>query len=259
MSRKKNFNKILVGFSLFFICSCTANYDYSRIKVIKVIDGDTIKLENGETLRYIGIDTPEIKIKQNGRFAYRPQPFALEAKKFNEKLVKNKIIRIEFDVEKTDKYKRLLGYCFVGNTLVNEKLVEEGFAVIYTFPPNVKYVEALVKAQENARKNAKGMWGVYKTISADNAVSSLNQIRTVKGKVTAAKRTKQGLALYFGASRFKLTIFNNALKYFHDKNIDPFIFYNGKTVEASGRIRGYNKSAQIIVSSPSEISIINEE
>jgi len=259
VNRKKIFNKILAGFSLVFICSCSANYDYSRIKVVKVIDGDTIKLENGETLRYIGIDTPEIKIKQNGRFAYKPQPFSLEAKKLNEKLVKNKIVRIEFDVEKTDKYKRLLGYCFVGDTLVNKKLVEEGFAVIYTFPPNVKYVEALVNAQENARKNAKGMWGVYKTISADNAASCINQIRTVKGRVTAVKRTKQGLTLYFGASHFRLTIFNNALKYFYDKNIDPFIFYNDKTVEASGRIRGYNKSAQIIVSSPSEISIVDME
>jgi len=259
VNSKKTLNKILVGFSLIFICSCTTNYDYSRIRVAKVIDGDTVRLENGETLRYIGIDTPEIKIKQNGRFSYKPQPFALEAKKLNENLVRNKIVRIEFDVEKTDKYKRLLGYCFVGNTLVNAKLLEEGFAVIYTFPPNVKYVEALVNSQENARKNAKGMWGIYETISANNAVSYINQIRTVKGRVTTAKHTKQGLTLYFGASHFRLIIFNNALKYFSDRNIDPFNFYNGKIVEASGRIRGYNKTAQIIVSSPSEISIADEE
>jgi len=258
VNSKKNLNKILACLFLVFLCSCTTNYDYSHIKVINVIDGDTVKLENGETLRYIGIDTPEIKIKQNGRFSYKPQPFALEAKRLNERLVKNKMVHIEFDVEKTDRYKRLLGYCFVDNTLVNAKLVEEGFAVIYTFPPNVKYVETLVNAQKNARKNAKGMWGIYETVSAYNAVNYINQIRTVKGRVTTAKHTKQGLTLGFAAARFKLVIFNNALKYFHDSNIDPSNFYNGKIVEASGRIRRYNKHAQIIVSSPSEISIVGE-
>lgn len=262
MSSKKILNKILAAFSLIFLCSCTTNYDYSHIKVTKVIDGDTVKLENGETLRYIGIDTPEIKIKQNGHFLYKPQPFALEAKKLNEKLVKNKIVRIEFDVEKTDKYKRLLGYCFIKDTLINAKLVEEGFAVTYTFPPNVKYTDIFVASQKTARQNLKGMWGVYETVPSDKAISYTNQIRTVKGKVSGCRRTKHGLLLSFGPGQkapFKIMIYNNAFKYFHEKNIDPLNFYTGKTVEVSGRIRGYNKSAQIIVSSPSEISIINEE
>ncbi|MDD4954879.1 MAG: thermonuclease family protein [Candidatus Omnitrophica bacterium] len=253
------FKNLVVGIFLVFICSCVKNYDYSHIRITKIIDGDTVRLENGETLRYIGIDTPEIKIKRNGRFSYRPQPFALDAKKLNEKLVKDKIVRVEFDVEKTDRYNRLLGYCFIANTMVNAKLVEEGFAVIYTFPPNVKYVGTFVNAQKNARKNAKGMWGVYKTINPDDALACTNQIRTVKGKVSGAKHTKRGLVLDFGTSHFKIVIYNNAIKYFSDKGIDPFSFYKGKTMEVSGRIRGYNKNAQIIVSYPEEITIIYEE
>lgn len=261
MNKLKLPNYILSGALAILFCSCNTNYDYSRIRVTRVIDGDTVRLENGQTLRYIGIDTPEIKIKQNGRFLYKPQPFSLEAKKLNERLVKNKMVRIEFDVEKTDSYKRLLGYCFIGDTLVNAKMIEEGLATIYTFPPNVKYVDTFVKTQKNARKNLKGMWGVYKTISADSAESCINQIRTVRGKVYGTKHTKRGMLLLLGPGKscFKLMIFNNALKYFYDKNINPLEFYTGKTVEASGRIRKYNKSAQIIVSSPDEIFIVNEE
>lgn len=258
----KKILKTLIGLSLILICSCAKEYDYSRIKVVNVIDGDTVRLENGQSLRYIGIDTPEIKIKQNGRFSYKPQPFAIDAKKLNEKLVKNKFVRVEFDVEKTDKYKRLLGYCFIANTLINAKLVEEGFATTYTYPPNVKYTDILISAQKTARKNKKGMWGVYQTINSENAINHLNQIRTVKGTITSSKRTKKGLFLIMpgqGKVPFKIVIFNNALKYFHNKNIDPVSFYKGKTVEISGRIRVYNKSAQIIVSAPEEISIVGAE
>lgn len=247
---------------LTLLCSCAPSYDYSHIRVTKVIDGDTVRLENGETLRYIGIDTPEVKIKQNNHFVYKPQPYAIEAKKLNEKLVKNKIVRIEFDVEKTDRYKRLLGYCFIANTLVNAKLLEEGFAVTYTIPPNVKYVDTFVAAQKDARKNAKGMWGVYETVVAEKAIDYVNQIRTVKGKVFAVRRTKNGILLSLGVNQktpFKIMIFNNSLKYFYDKNIDPLNFYMAKIVEISGRIRRYKQTAQIIVSSPEEISIRNEE
>ncbi|MCK9615700.1 MAG: thermonuclease family protein [Candidatus Omnitrophica bacterium] len=262
MNKSKILNKILSGLFLTILCSCVPSYDYSHIRVTRVIDGDTVRLENGETLRYIGIDTPEIKIKQNNRFIYNPQPFSLEAKRLNEKLVKNKIVRIEFDIEKTDKYKRLLGYCFIENTLVNAKLVEEGVAVTYTIPPNIKYVDIFIKSQKNARQNLKGMWGVYETITADKAINHTNQIRTVKGKIVSGRRTKNGILLTLETSRespFKVMIFNNSLKYFYQKNIDPVNYYREKVIEVSGRIRRYKQTAQIIVSSPEEISIRNVE
>jgi len=258
VKKQKYLEKILTALFFIFVCSCAPNYDYSHIRVVKVIDGDTVKLENGENLRYVGLDTPEIKIKRNNRFIYSPQPYALEAKKLNENLVKNKIVRIEFDIEKTDKYNRLLGYCFIGNTLVNAKLIEEGFAVTYTIPPNVKYVDTFIKSQRLARKNKKGMWGVYETVSADNAIDYVNQIRTVRGVVSAGKHIKNGVILSLETkykSPFKIMIFNNSIKYFTEKNIDPVNFYTGKTVEVSGRIRRYNQTAQIIASSPEEISL----
>ncbi|MFA6281168.1 MAG: thermonuclease family protein [Candidatus Omnitrophota bacterium] len=243
---------------LIFLSACTQNYDYSHIKVVRVIDGDTVKLENGESLRYIGLDTPETRIKKGSRFIYAPQPFALEAKKLNQKLVEGKYVRIEFDVEKQDVYKRLLGYCFVGNTFINAKLIEEGFAVTFTIPPNVKYVDTFVALQRSAQETKKGMWGVYETVSAQDSPKYVNQIRTVRGKISTSRQTKKTISLNFdtkGKENVKIIIFENSYDAFRKEGINPLQFYTGKTIEVSGKIRQYKNYIELIVSNPEEISL----
>ncbi len=102
--------------------------------VKKVIDGDTIQLESGETVRYLGIDAPEIIAKGGGSEFY-----AREAARYNKKLVFMKKVRLEFDVEKKDNYGRLLAYVFVKDLFVNAELVKYGYAKAYIKPPNEKY------------------------------------------------------------------------------------------------------------------------
>ncbi|MCF7893345.1 MAG: thermonuclease family protein, partial [Candidatus Omnitrophica bacterium] len=232
--------------------------DYSEIKVKEVIDGDTIILSNGKHLRYIGIDTPETRVKKGNKFVYDPQPFSREAAQFNKKLVEGKNVRIEFDIDKKDRYGRLLGYCFTDGTFVNKKLIEEGYAVLYTYPPNIKYVESLAEAQKYARKNDKGMWGVYQTINHKQAHRFINQIRTIKGKVLTTYKSNKCTYLNFGSNYrtdFTVVIFNKDLDYFQKKGINPLDFYRGKLIEVSGKIREYN-GPEIIVSSPEEIRVI---
>jgi micrococcal nuclease len=245
---------------IFFFLSACNSADYSQIKVKKVIDGDTIILSTGEHLRYIGIDTPESRIKKGIQFIYDPQPFAREATQFNKNLVEAKNVRIEFDIDKKDRYGRLLGYCFVDGKFVNKELLEKGYAVLYTYPPNVKYVEVLAKAQKKARQNNRGMWGVYQAISHQEAHRFINQIRTIKGKVINTYQSDKCTYLNFGLNYktdFTVVIFNNTLDYFQKKGINPADFYRGKTVEVSGRIREYN-GPEIIVNSPEEIRVIEK-
>lgn len=128
----------------------------TQLKVVKVIDGDTVVLSDGRTVRYIGIDTPE-----------RGEPFYEAAKNFNRKLVQGKTVELEFDVERYDRYGRVLAYVFVTErtgrrVFVNAEMVRNGFARIYTKPPNVKYADLLVRLQEEARENRRGLWLVYK-------------------------------------------------------------------------------------------------
>lgn len=122
--------------------------------VVKVVDGDTIVLENDIKVRYIGIDTPEISGKKGC--------FADEAKKKNEELVLGKKVFLEKDVSETDRYGRLLRYVYTGEgenkLMVNEVLIKEGFAQIATFPPDVKYKDLFLESEKFAREKLLGLW-----------------------------------------------------------------------------------------------------
>ena len=122
-------------------------------KVIKVIDGDTIKLENGEVVRYIGIDTPETVHPSEP-----VQCFGKEASGKNKELVEGKLVKLEKDITDRDKYGRLLRYVWVDDLFVNDELVRQGYAYAYTYPPDVKYTEQFVQAQKEARENNRGLW-----------------------------------------------------------------------------------------------------
>ena len=89
----------------------------------KVIDGDTVMLENGDIVRYLGIDAPPLKKSEGG-----PEFYAREAVRQNKSMVLLKKVRLEFDVEKKDHEGRLLAYVYVKNVFVNGELVRLGCA-----------------------------------------------------------------------------------------------------------------------------------
>jgi len=117
-------------------------------RITKVIDGDTVVLEDGEVLRYIGVDSPE-----------SGQCFAKEATAANKELVLGKTVRLEKDISEKDKYDRLLGYVFLGDLMVNEYLLRQGYASLLIIPPDRKYEDILAKAEEQAREEKLGIWG----------------------------------------------------------------------------------------------------
>lgn len=124
-----------------------------KVEVIRVIDGDTIELEDGRRVRYIGIDTPETVDPQ------KPvQCFGKEAYLENKKLVEGKEIEMEKDISETDHYGRFLRYVWAEGIFVNEYLVREGFAHAVTFAPDVKYQELFLEAERKAREESKGFW-----------------------------------------------------------------------------------------------------
>ncbi|MFC2003002.1 thermonuclease family protein, partial [Chloroflexota bacterium] len=119
-------------------------------RVIEVIDGDTITVEGGYRVRYIGIDTPEIHPQ--------PEAYGIEAWQANRRLVEGKIVRLERDVSETDKYGRLLRYVYVDSGFVNAELVSEGLACAKTYPPDTKYQDLLKEIEAEARHAGRGMW-----------------------------------------------------------------------------------------------------
>jgi micrococcal nuclease len=228
--------------------------------VIKVIDGDTVKLANGRLLRYIGIDTPESRIKKGNTFVYGPQPYADEATQTNRNLVEGKVVRIEFDVEKEDRYGRLLGYCFIKDTFVNAQLLKEGLAVLYTYPPNVKYVDTLVSAQKLGRQNKQNLWA-ESAFENNTQSAGPNALITVEGEVIGVNKGKNYSTLLVSsrlAKKEKIRIYNDALTNFNSQGIPALSYYSNKLIRASGRQRGSADQYYIIIHDPSEIEILDQ-
>lgn len=137
----------------------TFEIEGKKALVTKVIDGDTVELENGNRVRLIGIDTPETKDPRKS-----VQCFGKEAAGETKRLLEGKAVILQKDVSETDKYSRLLRYIFLpldnGQILfVNDYLVREGFAKALTYPPDVKYNEQFREAERSARENKRGLWG----------------------------------------------------------------------------------------------------
>jgi len=173
-------------------------YDYKNIKVKRVIDGDKLLLENGERVRLIGIDTPEIRpndkakrdSKRTGKDLETITKMGQEATKLVKGLdIEGKKVRLEFDVDRKDKYGRLLAYVYVTiicgggenprtraahdfpansvlrhiqshseEIMINTSLIRAGYATPMTILPNIKYSYLFRKFYEEARKEGRGLW-----------------------------------------------------------------------------------------------------
>ena len=118
-----------------------------RAVVAAIVDGDTFVLNDGRTVRLLGMDTPE-----------RGEPLYGDARKRLEELSLGKEVMLTKDVRVADKYNRILRYVFVDEQFVNKILVEEGFAKILTIPPDIYYAEELREAQKKARNEKRGLW-----------------------------------------------------------------------------------------------------
>ena len=131
--------------------------DTTNATIIRVIDGDTIKAKFGGsliTVRLIGVDTPETVDPSEPVECFGPA-----ASKYTTRVLDGQRVRLEFDVERKDRYGRTLAYVWLRDGLFNEKLVKDGYATVATFPPNVTYVDRFLAAQRDARRHDRGLWG----------------------------------------------------------------------------------------------------
>jgi micrococcal nuclease len=142
---------------------------YENATVKRIVDGDTIEVlitgrsagagagaaSEGTTarVRLVGIDTPESVDPR------RPDEcFGQEATAATSALLEGRTVRLVKDVEETDDFDRLLRYVYIGQEMANARLVVNGYATAYTYPPNVRHAELFVRLQRDARAGRRGLW-----------------------------------------------------------------------------------------------------
>jgi micrococcal nuclease len=140
--------------SLLFNLFQGASYAETWHRVNWVIDGDTVVLSKGQKVRYIGINAPELAHDDR-----KAEPYAEASKQFNAVLVNRKTIRLEFDKERNDQYKRLLAYVFLRDGIfVNAEILSNGYAYLLYHRPNIKHNSTMLQSQRTAMSAQKGIW-----------------------------------------------------------------------------------------------------
>jgi micrococcal nuclease len=127
--------------------------------VERVVDGDTIHVRvdgRVETVRYIGMNTPELRHPTRGA-----EPGGREAWTVNRELVAGKRAHLELDAQVRDRHGRLLAYVWVDGVMVNAELVRRGYAQVMTVPPNVRYQKLFLALQREARQSGRGLWAAF--------------------------------------------------------------------------------------------------
>lgn len=153
---------ILTGCELFDLLEDGKPADGRELVTIeRVVDGDTVivHLEDGsrERVRLLLIDTPE-SVKPDTEV----QPFGEEASDFaKEQIQAGEKVELERGNPDRDDYGRILAYIWVDDMMVNQLLIEEGYArVAFVYEPNTKYLEELEKAQQEAQENGENIWSI---------------------------------------------------------------------------------------------------
>ena len=136
---------LVIGYGVWHTTSAPA---MEQALVVRVIDGDTIELPDGNRVRYLGIDTPEAG-----------EPYYSEATARNKELVEGKVVYLQKGKRDRDEYDRLLRYIYVDGVFVNAELVVQGYATAYIFDSDERYSQVLVQLEQYAKMKKRGLWG----------------------------------------------------------------------------------------------------
>ncbi|HEY4707338.1 MAG TPA: thermonuclease family protein [Thermodesulfobacteriota bacterium] len=217
--------------------------------VTEVIDGDTIVLANGERVRYIGVNAPEVN-----------EPFWLDAKARNMALVMSKMVEVSVcGPEPTDRYGRVLAWVSYNGQMVNETLLREGYARTLVIPPCGVITERRFDAAEaQARDAGRGIWGqaqteAVPTITPDAARMYIGRTVRVRGVVMGVRPLGRNWALDFGGiDGFKAVVLPRVIIDYNRRG-QSLLDLAGKEVSVTGTVTFYRGSPEILIDSPSRI------
>jgi len=224
---------ILLGNYSYALCSMPKNAELVTVK--RIIDGDTIVLNDDTRVRLIGINAPELAKK--GKKNSKNEPFALEAKNYLQNLIaqSNNLIYLAIGEDKTDKYGRLLAHTFnQQKNNLEEKMLQTGLAFRISYAPNTKLDECLKQAENKARYSKSKLWHSKNVVIPANKIhkSGFNIIKTT---VINIKKNRGGLWLETD-DNLVLNISPKVIKNLNKQTLKQINKLIGKNIEARGWI-----------------------
>ncbi len=218
---------------LLLLAGCANGADEAGLAGVKrVIDGDTITLKNGDTVRFLGVNTPEL-----GHGKFRDEPLANQARQFVARKIQDRDVRLVNERQKKDKYGRRLAQVETqSGENIQIGLLKRGLAfVVAVGEGEFDYVAAYIEAESIARDTGKGVWGndFYAPVSAKSAVDKRHRGYTrVRGTVKRVSRSKSNQTLHLEGD-FRILIGHETWQQYFKGNAQSYV---GRTVEARGWI-----------------------
>jgi endonuclease YncB( thermonuclease family) len=234
-------------------------------QVASVVDGETLKLADGRTLRLIGAKAPLAPLRWRGD---DPWPMVEEAREALARLVPpGATIELRFGGSRSDRYDHILAQAFVVDgaqrTWLQEKMVGQGLARVYSFPDNRACVAELLAREADARAKRRGIWhvAVYRVRDALD-VERLGRLtfsyQIVEGRV-AAVGGRGRVYLNFTddwTTDFTVEIERKAMPLFAKAGIDPKALA-GKRIRVRGWI-AWRNGPMIEATHPEQIELLPE-
>ena len=246
---------VILGGSYFYFSGQQA----SEVYIERVIDGDTVETAAGDSIRLLGVDTPEIDWENNNSEFY-----AEEAREFTIKNLDDQKVLLEYDQDREDQYGRTLAYIYHDGQNFNQKLLQEGYATLMIVEPNDKYESEFKNAAAEARKSKKGIWSQVLELQKSLPVISYQQAELFRGKrvivegeIVDTAATNSVNYLNFSTdyqNSLSLVIFNSNLNKF---DFQPAEYFLNKKIKVLGEIEYYQGSPQIVVDDPYDLLIID--
>jgi len=225
--------------------------------VQSVVDGDTVVLESGKQVRFVGIQAPKLPL---GRKGFKKWPLADEAKAHLEKKALGKTVTLHFGGARQDRHGRILAHLITEDGLwLQGEMLKNGLARVYTFPDNRAVVPDLLAAEREARTNNRGIWAhpFYRRLTPDALGKYRGTFQLIEGKVLDAAKVRRTHYLNFGAdwrTDFTVKIDKRALKAFESSDIDP-LSYEGKHIRVRGWLKHRN-GPMIEATHPEQIEVL---
>ncbi len=229
--------------------------------VTAVVDGDTVELEDGREVRFVGLQAPKLPL---GRAGFSPWPLAGEAKTAVEALLLGREVGLVYPPggRASDRYGRALAHLVTRDGLwIQGRLLELGLARVYSFPDNRALVAEMLTLERRARLAGRGIWGHpcyrIRAAQAGRLWPLLDSFQLVVGEVTEVFISSRNAYLNFGTDwreDFSLQIPGEASKLFAGEGIE-LESLQGRRVRVRGWITAYN-GPLIRVTHPEQLEIL---